>query len=77
LKTNNLNKKTNSSIYDNVENPKTIEKHDKTYTPRVSSVFDKYHDILKTKMANDKDDLTTSIYNLKGKGSKGILNIKF
>jgi len=76
LKTNNLNKKTNSSIYDDIEKTKTIEKQEKTYTPRVSSVFDKYHDILKTKIANEKD-LTNSIYNDKGKGSKGILDIKF
>lgn len=70
MKTNNPNKKTNSSIYEDINNTKIIEKHDKTNTPRVDSLFDKYHDILKTKAVNEKD-LTSSIYNDKSKGSKG------
>ena len=73
LKSNNPKKKTNSSIYDDIDNTNTIEKPDKTNTPRTDSVFDKYHDSLKTKIVNEKD-LTSSIYNDKGKGSKGILN---
>ena len=74
MKTNNLNKKTNSSIFDDFDNTKTIEKADKTNTPRVDSVFDKYHDILKTKI-NEK--ILTTKYNDKGNGSKGIFIFSF
>jgi len=66
---NNINKKTNSSIYDDFDNTKTTEKHDKSNTPRVESVFDKYQDILSNKNLNDKD--LCEKFNEKGKSSKG------
>jgi len=71
LKTNNPNKKTSSSIYDEIDSTKIIEKADKTNTPRIDSVFDKYNDMLKTKIVNEKEK-TTPMNNDNAKGSKGI-----
>jgi hypothetical protein len=51
---NQSNKKTNNSIYDYADNNKTIEKTEKTSTPRIDSIFEKYSDMVSTKMQMQK-----------------------